>query len=71
MSEYVGIAAILLTIAGLLVKITFLLAELRTEVRAARGMIKTIPSLHFRVGTIEKHLELSTPTFPSFSTNEN
>ncbi len=61
---YVAIAALIITILGLIVKIVTFSTEIRVwvmEMRQDRRALRRIPTLELRIAWLEKHLELSAP----------
>ncbi len=61
---YVAIAALILTMLGLLVKIITFSTEIRvwvTEMRQDRRALRRIPTLELRIAWLEKHLDMSSP----------
>lgn len=61
---YVAIAALILTMLGLIVKIVTFSTEIRVwvmEMRQDRRALRRIPTLELRIQWLEKHLDLSAP----------
>lgn len=70
--------ALALTIAGLIVKISSFATEQRVhnqtigkDMKTVKTVLQRVPLLEFRVGYIEKHLDLSVPDMPALNGSDN
>ncbi len=57
---YVAIAALAITVLGLIVKITVFMTEIRSlvgELTAERPVVKRVPMLEYRVDRLERNVD--------------
>lgn len=62
----VGLLATFVRVVSFTTKVDIYVQELRSE----RKYVKTIPVMTYRIGALEKHLDISTPELPNFTNGE-
>lgn len=62
----VAVVGLLITIATLGFRIVRFMSRMELFVKQMKPVVQAVPHIHYRLVTVEKHLDLSTPEMPGF-----